>query len=461
MPGRAAARRQPVAVLTLLALLLCLFSLIELWRLGEESPAIDFYRAWAMAQSPSRYATPAGLEDPYAEAAQERLAETMRQRVDLAGRPPRLAAAVQASEPMQLTATPFLYSVFGLISNQTYERDHRLYRSACLVSTVLAIALLGWLWGYSPAGVLLWLALLGQFFQPLQSDLRVGNVNQLQLAHLAAFLALSAWADQRRARDTDQRSTDLVRATAGMTIAFAIAFKPNVAFVVPLVVLLRSGRGRARDLLSLLAGLGAGSAMAWVVGCLYFRSWSIWHDWVLALRRTPDAAIPAGYGNFAPSRWIADRYELEVGPLLAVACALPIVGMLWHKRRQLRASRTADAYAVGLGLLWILAVAPLTWQHYLLLTVPLFLLLLGPANPERGPRLLAVAALTLLAIDPFAELFSVKDPIHQAPPVHLGLLLLLCASLWAVATVSRAISPQPQGSIPEEAAQEETVPDRS
>ncbi len=424
-------RRSSLEPLTLLAALLCLFSWIELWRLGEESPTIDFYRAWAMAQSPSRYATPDESSNPYSEAAQEGLAEAMRRRVELAGHPPRLAAAVEASDHLRLTATPFLYSVFGLISNQTYERDARLYRLACLASTMLAVGLLGKLWGYSPAGILLWLALLGQFFQPLRSDLRVGNVNQLQLAQLAVVLALLAWTDRRRAREAG-RATDLLTTAAGFTLALAVAFKPNVAFIVPLVLLLRCRRERMRELSFLFAGLFSGSVVAQAIGCLYFKSWSIWRHWFSALQGTPNAAMPARHGNFAPARLIADRFDLEVGSLLAVISGLLMVGVLAFARHRLEASQTADAYAVGLGTLWFLIAAPLAWQHYFLLTVPLFMLLLGPAGPGPRPRLLAIPALVLVAVNPFAELLSMTDPIRQAPLVHLGLLLLLGASLWAV-----------------------------
>ncbi len=391
---------------------------------------IDFYRAWAMAQSPSRYAPPGDSFNPYSEAAQESLAEAMRRRVELAGRPPRLEAAVEASDRLRLTATPFLYSVFGLISNQTYERDARLYRLVCLASTVLAVGLLGKLWGYSPAGILLWLALLGQFFQPLRSDLRVGNVNQLQLVQLAVFLALLAWADLRR--NDPGRAVDLLTTAAGFTLALAVAFKPNLAFIVPLVLLLRCRRERLRDLSYLFAGLLSGSAVAGLIGCLYFRSWSIWQHWLAALRATPDAAMPARHGNFAPTRLLADRFDFEAGRLLAVVAALLIFGTLTAARRRLRFSQTADAYAVGLGTLMLLIAAPLAWQHYFLLTVPLFMLLLGPAGPGRGPRLLAIPALVLLAVTPFAELLATTDPIRQAPLVHLGLLLLLGASLLAV-----------------------------
>ena len=146
--------------------------------------------------------------------------------------------------------------------------------------------------------------------------------------------------------------------------------------------------------------------------------------------------MPAGHGNFAPARLIADHYGIEAGPLLATVSALLMVGILVYGRRRLTDSRSANGYAVGLGLLWTLIAAPLAWQHYFLFTVPLFLLLLSPVGPGFGPRLLAVPALPLLAINPFAELLSVTDPIRQAPLVHLGGVLLLGASLWAVCTTS-------------------------
>lgn len=213
--------------LLLLAALLALFSLGRAWHLGRTSAGIDFYQMWVGGQIAGR----ADVGSLYTPGSDDRLLAEYRWRArdEQASRRERLAA--EARRVMSFTASPFLYGAFRLFASGDYERGYHRYRFACLAATAFAVATIDHLLGYPPAAVLLMIVLLTGFFQPFQSDVRVANVNQLQFAMLALFLALLG-GDSRR------------QILAGATLGLAIVFKLNLVLVAPLILAERALAGR-------------------------------------------------------------------------------------------------------------------------------------------------------------------------------------------------------------------------
>ena len=89
-----------------------------------------------------------------------------------------------------MTATPFLYWFIGLLAIGDYETDLMVWHTLSLVLMVTAVLLLCRLMGYPPAASLALLLPLLVWFDPLHSDLRVGNVNCFQLGMLGLIMLL-------------------------------------------------------------------------------------------------------------------------------------------------------------------------------------------------------------------------------------------------------------------------------
>lgn len=148
--------------------------------------------------------------------------------------------------------------------------------------------------------------------------------------------------------------------------------------------------------------------------------------------------------NFGLSRVLehlgvqSPRKRTLSGALLALAGTTLTLAVLWRRRAAgAGGSAVRDCALTGLGCLLFLLSAPLVWQHYLLLTAPLILLLLRPDDrpgetgwPRLGRRLLAVFGFAAVAIDPFSQLLAVSDTAAQATVAIAGLLALGAATLW-------------------------------
>lgn len=209
---RAGSRGRRVIV----ALILAAGGLTYAWGLGSNAAGIDFYQFWAGAQVARRAGSAIYESETRQSAAEEYL-----QRAYTREGSDRMLAAARARPKFEFFSTPFLYTCFGIFGGEEYDRDFLIYRVLCLAGTSAGVLLITRGVGLSPAVSLLLLAFLTTLFQPLRSDIRVGNVNQLQLLMAAGAIFLHS------------RS----RFATGALLGLAAAFKPNVILAIPLVAL--------------------------------------------------------------------------------------------------------------------------------------------------------------------------------------------------------------------------------
>jgi hypothetical protein len=421
--------REPTIVL---AALVALASVTSLWQLGQRSPAIDFYQFWVAAQV---------LAGPGARAArlydareQTEIATRFRARAAATPAAPRLQAAATTRSRLELYGSPFLYAAFVPLVTGDYETDHRRFRLLSLAALVVAILTLGHVLGHSPSVTLLVLAFVALAFQPLRADIRVGNLNQIQLLLLAAYLWL---ASRERSR--------LRLIAAGAVLGLSVTLKPNVAAVVPLLAVAWLVAGRTRRLVLEGCGVLAGLLGAVLVGASMFGALSIWARWLGAVRALPGSIIPVGRGNFGISRLALEHLGVDVVPLLATTTFAVTVAAVCYGRHRLRELARAsgggeivavDALVVGTGCLLFLLSAPLVWQHYFVLVLPSVMVLLGPPGvprPTRTRLVLTAAAFVAVAITPYADLLGIGSLDAQAVVVDGGLVLLFATSLRALA----------------------------
>lgn len=296
--------------------------------------------------------------------------------------------------------------------------------------------------------------------EPLASDLRVGNVNQLQLAGVAMYLLLRCRPESLLLLD-DHRVLDLF---SGLVLGLLVAFKPTLAVIPMLLTMAWIIDRRWRTLLTQGIAAVAAAGVAFVVGCRFLHSWSAWWDWKNALpdlEKVSDVSVQIG--NFSLARVIREATSGPAGEginlapiLLILVLVLAAVALLLTRRRWPGALSAADDRQVwferdflvtALGCTLSVVALKLVWLHYYILLIPLLLYVLRPggwirpnaATTGACPVLLPMAGL-VLALLALAAIFgrplALLLELGPSSRVSLyvsgawGLMLLGLAGLW-------------------------------
>lgn len=387
------------------ALLLALAAVAFAWYHSRAAEGLDFYQFRAGA----RVAREGSTQNLYSVLTRTNAYDELLR--GEATESPKLRNAAAARSEFEFFSTPFLYATFGLFRS-TYERDLFAFRVLSLGSFVAGVLLLARAAGMGWTVALLILTYALVLFQPLKSELRVVNVNSLQLFAVgaAAFLA----------RGTTRGWWFAGAAVLGMVSAF----KPNIALVVPLLLLYRLiVRDRQRFVWELL-GAAAGGALAFAIGALWFGSAGAWLQWLEAARQLAGTALPLESGNVA-------LFARQSPAATALLLVLLIAALAYGRRRD------ETVAVIGAGLLVYLLAASLVWLHYAVLALPLAIALLADASKAR--RLLAALALTLVGCDLWTALLHVQTQKGEALLLWSGLALLLALTLWRFAGRAPAI----------------------
>jgi hypothetical protein len=244
-------------------------ALSGVFRSTNSGVGIDFYQFWAVGRAVARHES----SDNYSLAGRARLgAEFLTEAMNRPSPVQRVVAARRRN--FDTASTPFLYAIFGGLSTDDYESNLRWYRIlllSCFVASTVGVAKL---LGHSTTNLLLSLALFALWFEPLASDLRVGNVSCIQLFGIVVYAYLRL--------KLQWRYKDLF---AGTWMGMLLAFKPNLVFVA-IVLLLGSLHGRKwKPLSSELGGMAAGAGAAIGVSAWAFGGLTPWFDWVATMRR--------------------------------------------------------------------------------------------------------------------------------------------------------------------------------
>ena len=351
------------------------------WRMGNLAAGIDFYQFWAGAQlareTPNLYA-PETRQGQY---------QTFQQRAFARDESNNLLVAARTRTEFEFFSTPFLYTTFALLPDR-YDTALLLYRIVSLLAFAAGVVLLARACGLSWSTGALILAAAALLYEPLKSEVRVVNVNSVQLFVIALALYVRP------------------PMASGALLAVVTAFKPNLAPVLPLLLITR---GLARDWTRLkLEAIGAiiGAAFAVVVSSIYFRGFDAWLEWLARARTLAATLLPLDAGNVAPALRFA-----SLSIFIAIAFSIVVL---------IRARRTS--FVVALGLLVYLLSATLVWLHYLILALPAAIALIG----ERSwiPRTAGIVAMSLVGLDVWMFVFRISDQRSMAVVLWIGLAIL-------------------------------------
>lgn len=368
-------------VLTALAAAAALYAIVTVWRQNERAAGLDFYIYFVAGQLAGR----ADVSDIYGAEVQERVGEEYFERAQRSGSELRKYDA-QRRRRLDLVSSPFLFATLGWVSAD-YDRALTQYHALVLFCFIAGVLLLCRAVGVSWAGSLFLLAGLLLWYRGFEADLRVGNVNSIQLLVLAVAVS--------------------VPRLRWVLLGALLLFKPNVMFVPLLFAVARLTRREHRLLLREMVEGVVGAAIAFVIASVSYGSPRVWVQWVSAANDfyhrlptrmernvTPALALFHEHGE-----WVS--YALA-GILVVIACTA-----IAHWK-------TNDTLLLaGLGVLIYLLSANVVWLHYLVLVLPIAIALLR----GRGTAIVAIVALLLIAEEPFEMLTG-----RAAAPIEAWLI---------------------------------------
>jgi hypothetical protein len=407
----------------LLFSLLLFFGVSVAWK-GSGSVrdfGIDFYQFWAVGQSLHR----ADVHNIYSPEDRARLSAEFLERAKNTSEQ-RFVSAAEYRKEFETYSTPFLYSLFQLFSTGDYERDFKGYRVFLIALLLFSVGLFARLCGLSWTMTLGAGALFPAWFLPFSSELRVGNVNCIQLAALAAYL----WVVMK----LRWKWKDVL---GGSILGFALAFKPNLIFVAGALAVHFLLDGRARRLVDHAIGGTAAFVFAFFVSSASFGSVHCWTDWLAVGGSIPSQIITLALGNFAPSRVVLEWLGFDPAIWLAVIFAAAVLFVFFRTRRPRHPPCPLDDYlALAIGCLLAVLVTQLAWLHYFLFTIPILILLLRPfegTSPPRAAifwrRVVPGLALLGLTIEPIVNLGVEIDNRAAGVMIGVSTVLLLAAAL--------------------------------
>ncbi len=378
--------------LTALAGAAALYATATVWRQNERAAGLDFYIYYVAGQLAGR----ADVQDIYGAEVQERVGEEYFERAQRSGSELRKYDA-QRRRRLDLVSSPFLFSTLRWVSAD-YDRALTQYHAIvlfCFMAGVLLLcrtARLSWAASlFLLAGLLLW-------YRGFEADLRVGNVNSIQLLALAVIVA--------------------VPRLRWPLLGALLLFKPNVMFVPLLFAVSRLARREHRLLLREIVEGAAGAAIAFVIASVSYGSPRVWVQWVSAandfyhrlptrMERNVTPALPLFHEH---GEWVS--YVLAA-VLVAIAC---VAIARW---------KTNDALLLaGLGVLLYLLSANVVWLHYMVLVLPVAIALLR----GRATAIVAIVALLLIAEEPLEMLTG-----RAAAPIEAWLITPALVALFVCA----------------------------
>ncbi|HVE71935.1 MAG TPA: hypothetical protein VNI54_11240 [Thermoanaerobaculia bacterium] len=368
--------------ITALAAMSAIYAAVDVWRQNEEAAGLDFYIYFVAAQLAGR----ADVENIYGAEVQERVGEEYFERAQRSGSALRKYDAGRRRR-LDLVSSPFLFSTLRWVSRD-YDRALTQYHAlvlACFIGGVLlmcrTVGVPWWAALFLLAGLLLW-------YRGFEADLRVGNVNSIQL--LAVAIAV------RFAR------------IRWIVFGLLIASKPNLLFVPLLFLIAERHRWRA----NLLQG-AIGGAIAFVVASISYGSPRVWLQWVSAANAFYHRLPTRMERNVTPALALFQEYGEWISyAIAAVLLALVIVRMKRHDAPLL----------AGLGILVYLLSANVVWLHYMVLVIPIAVALLR----WKATAVVAIAALLLIAEEPYEWIAR-----RAAADVEVWLIAPAIAALFA------------------------------
>lgn len=337
------------------------------------------------------------------------------------------------------TASPFLYAIVGSLSSGEYDSDVFMYSALSTICSILSVIILCNLLKFKSTITIVLLIYYITFFAPLQCDLRVGNVNQIQLLFISVFIFLMA------------RSKLLL---AGLILGVSFVFKPNIFMIFLLLGLITIIDRSYKNYSPLFIGSGIGMTISVLYASWYFGRLNIWADFIQSLPKTLSGDIPISYGNFSLTMLIQKSTDIKSSIyilfiLLSVFIyIIYFTGTKYNLKDELYNNGCVqhimdEAFiAASLGMTIMLLSLKVIWYHYFVFTIPLSIYLLRPVEIEAISKIhhLIIRSVTIISLflgSRFFENIFFFKPVNLSFTLNISTLIITSAALYDFAATRR------------------------
>ena len=316
------------------------------------------------------------------------------------------------------TSTPFFYSLFAVFTTNDYDKDYERFRIFSLFSFVAGILIFGFILGFRGVGSMLLLLILTSQFLPFIRDVHNGNLNQVQLGALGLFFYCQ------------RKGTLTWHLISGTLMGLLLFFKPNIVLGVAFLLLFWLIQRQKNQLILTSIGLLMGAILSLSISWIKLGSLEYWALWAggfskISMTRTFFHLFSLGSPNIA--------FFILIGLVLALAFVFLIFTRGYPKRFEIRTQN--DILVFGLGLNLFLIVSPLIHLHYFILSLPLLIYLLRPAEkPEKAPtkgllvrQVLGGIALFLVGDTTVHQMLGFMTIQNMSQMIYMGGLLAFFA----------------------------------
>jgi hypothetical protein len=384
-------------LLTTLAALAVIYAIVVTWKQNERAAGLDFYIYFVNAQLQGR----ADVENIYDADLQSRIGEEYYERAQRGTSELRKYDAGRRRF-VDSVSSPFLYTTLRWVS-RNYDRALQQYHVLVLVAFIAGFVAIARRVRLSWPSTLFLLAALLLWYRGFEADLRVGNVNSLQLAALGAAFV----------------SPPLV---AGAILGMLLSFKPNLILVPLLLALSRvSTRDFGRLKLEVIGG-AIGGATAFVAAWISYGTPRVWLQWLARANEFYHRLPTRMERNVTPALPLFHAYGAVASYSLGIALLAIVAFAIW------RAKKRDDVLIAGLGILVYLLSATVVWLHYMVIVLPLALALMR----HRVTAALALLALIAIAEEPFEMLTRTAVYPHDAKLIGPAFAVLFVCALWTL-----------------------------
>ena len=385
------------AILTALAAAAVIYAVITTWRQNERAAGLDFYIYFVNSQLPGR----ADVDNIYDADVQSRIGEEYYERAQRGTSELRKYDA-ERRRFVDSVSSPFLYTTLAWASRD-YEfallQNHVLLLTAFILGFILIARRVHLSW---PSTLFLLAALL-LWYRGFEADLRVGNVNSLQLLALGAALV----------------SPPLV---AGAICGMLIMFKPNLILVPLLLAVSRIATRDWRRLRLEVLGGAIGGVIALVAAAINYGTFNVWLQWLARANEFYHRLPTRIERNVTPALALFHEYGPWPSYVLAVVLTAIAVFAIWRAKRQ------DDVLVIGIAIMIYLLSATVVWLHYMVLVLVIALALMR----HRVTAAVALLALAAIAEEPYEMLTHLPVYPNDAKLIGPAFVVLFIAAIWTL-----------------------------
>jgi hypothetical protein len=391
-------RRLLRIALTVLAALAAIYAVSVTWKQNERAAGLDFYIYYVNAQLAGRE----DIANIYDRDLQSRIGEEFYERAQRDHSELRKFDA-KRRRFLDSVSSPLLYTALGWVSrdyDRALQQYHLLVLAAFIVGYLLIARAVRLSWTPSLfllAGLLLW-------YRGFEADLRVGNVNSLQLL----LLGLSLWCPP---------------VVAGVILGLLIAFKPNLILVPLLIAIARIAARDGRRLRNEIIGGVIGVTGAIVAAALQYGSFDVWMQWVARANEFYHRLPTRTERNVTPLLALFQEHGAIASYCIALLLTLIAIAAIWRGKSQ------DDLLIIGVAILIYLLSATVVWLHYMVLVIPIALALMR----WRATAIISVLALAAIGEEAFEILSGIAVYPNDAKLLGPALFALFACAIWKLA----------------------------